>query len=322
MNENIHINIEDMKVGDTIRSFYLVKQKQIKKTRAGKDYLALVLQDNTGNANGKVWDDADTFTDMFSAGDIVKIEADAGEYQNNIDLNIRRIRMPLEQENIDYMDFMPVSPLDPDEMEKELRSIVETVTNPFLAALVTTFLNDREFMQMFRRGVASKTIHHSYLGGLMEHTLSVCKITDFLSSHYPGTDRDILLTGAFLHDIGKLRELNSGPETGYTDEGTLIGHMVLGAQMVRDRIRELPEFPEDLETEIIHTVLSHQGEYEWGSPVLPMTREALIIHFVDNMDAKQFIALKAAEECREDGNFTQKVYPLNRTIYKRKDSSE
>lgn len=316
---NEHVHIEDMKVGDTVISFYLVKQKQIKKTRAGKDYLDLILQDNTGNAKGKVWDNAETFADIFSAGDIVKIEADVGEYQNNIDLNIRRIRLPLDEENVDYRDFMPVSPYDPEEMEKELKAILETIKNPYLAALVKSFLSNSEFMEKFRTGVASKIIHHSYLGGLMEHTLSVCKIVDFLSGHYPGTDRDILIAGAFLHDIGKLRELNSGPETGYTDTGTLIGHMVLGAQMVRDRIRDLPEFPEELETEIIHTVLSHQGEYEWGAPVLPMTREALIIHFADNMDAKQFIALKAVLECREDGNFTQKIYPLNRAIYKRKD---
>ncbi|MFC1479629.1 3'-5' exoribonuclease YhaM family protein, partial [Planctomycetota bacterium] len=245
-----------------------------------------------------------------------------GEYQKNLDLNIRRIRVPLEDENVDFSNFMPVSPFDFEEMESELIKILKTVVNPFLAKLIDAFINDEEFMEMFRAGVASKVIHHPYLGGLMEHTLSIVQIVDFLSSHYPEIDRDILLTGAFLHDIGKLTELSSGPELGYTDKGTLIGHMVLGAEMVRDKIRDLPAFPEELETEVVHTVLSHQGELEWGAPVLPMTREALIIHFVDNLDAKQFVAKQAVKDCREDGNFTQKIYPLNRVIYKRNNLSE
>ena len=311
-----HIPISEISVGETIRSFYLVKQRQVKKTRAGKDYLDLVLQDKTGTVNGKVWDNTDTYIDLFTEGDIIKIEADAGEYLNAVDLNIRRIRVPAQEENVDWADFMPASPYDISAMESELRNILKTITNPFIDKLADAFTADESFMEQFRSGTASKVIHHPYLGGLLEHTLSVVRIMDFLSGHYEDVDRDILLIGAFLHDIGKLAELSSGPELGYTDTGTLIGHTVLGAEMVRDRIREIPGFPEDLGTLVIHTVLSHQGEYEWGAPVLPMTREAIIIHFADNLDAKQFAARQAVEDSREDGNFTHKAYPFNRRIYK------
>jgi 3'-5' exoribonuclease len=311
-----HTNIEDLESGESLRGFYLVNQKQIKKTRTGKDYIDLILQDSTGTVAGKIWDNTATYADMFTEGDIVKIEADVGEYQGRIDLNIKRVRTPLEEDTINLEDFLPVTPYDIDEMEEKVKSILKTIENPFLSKLVNAFLDDGEFMQSFRQGVASKIIHHPYLGGLLEHTLSMLEILDFLGGHYSGVNRDMLLTGGFFHDIGKLKELSSGPEMGYTDEGIMLGHMVLGTDMVREKIKAISGFPPELEMEVLHTVLSHQGELEWGSPVLPMTCEALIIHFIDNMDAKQFVAKKAVEESKEDGNFTSKIYPLNRVIYK------
>jgi 3'-5' exoribonuclease len=315
-----HINIEDLESGDTVRGFYLVFQKQIKKTRTGKDYIDLIIQDATGTVAGKIWDNSATYADMFKAGDIVKIEADIGEYQGKLDLNIKRVRMPLEEDQIDITDFLPVTPYDRDEMENKLKQILSAIKDPFLKKLVESFFEDTEFMESFRQGVAAKVIHHPYIGGLLEHTLSVVEILNMLGDHYKEINRDMLLAGGFLHDIGKLKELSSGAEPGYTDEGVMLGHMYLGADMVREKISAIDGFPPELEMEVLHTVLSHQGELEWGSPVLPMTREALVIHFVDNMDAKQFVAKRAVEESREDGNFTGKIYPLNRVIYKRDNS--
>ncbi|MFC1582065.1 3'-5' exoribonuclease YhaM family protein [Planctomycetota bacterium] len=314
-----HIDIADFTEGESIKDFYIAKQKQVKQTRAGKDYLDLVIMDRSGTANGKVWDDAPGAADLFQEGDIIKIEALIGTYKDTIDLNIKRLRAATADDPVGLEDLMPASPYDPAEMEQKIRGLLDTISNPHLKALADSFLADDDFMNVFRRMTASKLIHHAYAAGLLEHTLSVMEILDNLSGHYTGIDRDRLLTGGFLHDIGKMKELSDSADMSYTEEGTLLGHMFLGAEMVRERIAKLEAFPPALATEVLHMVLSHQGEPDWGSPVVPMTREALIIHFVDNMDAKQFVVKRALAEARGDSPFTGKIYPLNRPIYRGRD---
>ncbi|MFH1709272.1 MAG: HD domain-containing protein [Planctomycetota bacterium] len=313
----IRANISEMVDGQSIREYYLVKQKQIKQTRAGKDYLDMLLMDRTGMIAAKMWDEGPAAAAQFAEGDIIKIEGQVGTYNEKLDLKVTRIRPLKPDDAVNPVDFMPVSPFDLAEMEQKLRAILATIENKHLKALCDAFLDDAAFMKGFTTSIASRVIHHAYIGGLLEHTLSVVTTLDFLSKHYTGLNRDILLVGGFLHDIGKTRELDSGPSMRYTTEGLLIAHMVIGAEMVRDTIATLKDFPKPLAMEMVHTVLAHQGEHEWGSPVLPMTREVLIIHFVDNMDAKQFVAIRAEAEARDDGVFTDKVYPLNRVFYRR-----
>ncbi len=313
-----NLNVADFEVGATIEGFYLAASKEIRQTKAGKDYISLKIQDSTGTASGKIWDNAAEIGSMFSQGDIIKIQALVGSYNQEIDLNIKRLRKAEKKDNVSIADLLPSTPYDIDEMTVRLNAKLDTVKDPFLSELITAFRNDEEFWGSFLSMPASKTIHHPYVGGLLEHTLSVVEILDALVAHYDDDiNRDILITGGFLHDIGKIRELSPEPGGSYTDEGLMLGHMVLGAEMVRSTIAGLSDFPTELEMELLHTVISHQGIPEWGSPVVPMTREALIIHFVDNMDAKQFIAKHALQEASGEDHFTPKVYPLNQSFYRR-----
>jgi 3'-5' exoribonuclease len=311
------IKIRDMESGQSVEGFFLVREREIRQTKAGKEYISLVIQDDTGTVDAKIWDNAEKLANEFSAGDLVKIQAQVGTYRDNLDLSVRRLRAASPEDNLEITDFMPRSPYDTEEMAGRLRGILDAVQEPFIRRLLDSFLEDEGFMEEFTRMPASKMIHHPYAGGLLEHTLSVLEILTFLSSHYSGLDRDRLLAGGFLHDIGKMREISSEPDGSYTDEGILLGHMVIGARMVAEKIGAIESFPPELETEMLHMVVSHQGEPDWGSPIVPMTREALIVHFTDNLDAKQFVAQHALEEFTGEGSFTQKIYPLNRPFYRR-----
>lgn len=277
--------INELRDGDNVREIYLCKQFQSLQSKLGKTYYALMLQDKTGLLDGKVWE-INNAIDHFEAMDFIAVEGKIVLYQDKPQLNINRIRKAREGE-YDPADYMPASRYAIDDMYKELLDIAGRVREPHLKALLDSFfVQDKEFIKAFRTHSAAKSVHHGFIGGLLEHTVSVARICDAFAKNYELLNRDLLLTAALCHDIGKVRELSNFPENDYTDEGNLLGHIVLGSEMISDKIRGIEGFPKILESELKHCILAHHGKLEYGSPKLPAIAEAMALNFADNMDAK------------------------------------
>ena len=278
--------IEGFREGMHVADVYLCKSKQIALTKAGKEYGNLVLQDKTGTIDSKIWDLGSPGVGNFEAMDYVYVDADVTVFQNVNQLNVKRIRKADEGEYVPG-DYLPVSSKDIGKMYEELVGFIRSVKNPYLNKLASSyFIEDRVFAKDFQFHSAAKSVHHGFVGGLLEHTLSVVKLCDYYAGYYPGINRDLLLTAAMFHDIGKTKELSVFPENDYTDDGQLLGHIIIGTEMVGERIRTIPGFPEKLATELKHCILAHHGELEYGSPKKPALLEALALNFVDNTDAK------------------------------------
>ena len=285
--------IETLREGMHVSEVYLCKTKQIAQTKAGKDYGNLVLQDKTGTVDSKIWDLNSPGIGNFDAMDYVHVDADVVVFQGNNQLNIRRIRKADEGEYV-AADYLPVSSKDIPTMYEELAGYARSIKNPYLSRLaVGFFIEDKAFVRAFCFHSAAKSVHHGFVGGLLEHTLSVVKLCDYFAGFYPGINRDLLLTAAMFHDVGKLKELSVFPENDYTDAGQLLGHIVMGTEMVGERIRAIPGFPEKLERELKHCILAHHGELEYGSPKKPALLEALALNFADNTDAKMETMIEA-----------------------------
>ncbi len=286
MRENNMRFIETFREGMRISDVYLCKTKQIALTKNGKEYGSLMLQDRTGTVDAKIWDLGSPGIGEFAALDYVWVDADVTLFQGNNQLNVRRIRKADEGE-YDPADYLPVSEKDIGTMMNELTGFIATIKSAPLRRLLTSvFIDDKEFVKAFCAHSAAKSVHHSFVGGLLEHTLSVVNLCDFYCKRYPMLNRDLLISAAMLHDIGKTRELSDFPGNDYTYESQLIGHIVLGAMMVKERIDKIPDFPEKLESELIHCILAHHGELEYGSPKKPALMEALALNLADNTDAK------------------------------------
>lgn len=278
--------IEGFREGMHVSDVYLCKQKQIALTKAGKEYGNLVLQDKTGTIDSKIWDLGSPGIGNFETMDYVYVDADVTVFQGTNQLNVKRVRKADEGE-YNPGDYLPVSSKDIGQMYEELLAVVRSIQNPYLNKLASSyFVEDREFAKAFRFHSAAKSVHHGFVGGLLEHTLSVVKLCEYYAGYYPGINRDLLLTAAMFHDIGKTKELSVFPENDYTDDGQLLGHIIIGTEMVGERIRTIPGFPEKLATELKHCILSHHGELEYGSPKKPALLEALALNFADNTDAK------------------------------------
>ena len=278
--------IEGFREGMHVADVYLCKSKQIALTKAGKEYGNLVLQDKTGTIDSKIWDLGSPGVGNFEAMDYVYVDADVTVFQNVNQLNVKRIRKADEGEYVPG-DYLPVSSKDIGKMYEELVGFIRSVKNPYLNKLASSyFIEDRVFAKDFQFHSAAKSVHHGVVGGLLEHTLSVVKLCDYYAGYYPGINRDLLLTAAMFHDIGKTKELSVFPENDYTDDGQLLGHIIIGTEMVGERIRTIPGFPEKLATELKHCILAHHGELEYGSPKKPALLEALALNFADNTDAK------------------------------------
>ncbi len=285
--------IETLREGMHVSEVYLCKTKQIAQTKAGKDYGNLVLQDKTGTVDSKIWDLNSPGIGNFDAMDYVHVDADVVVFQGNNQLNIRRIRKADEGEYV-AADYLPVSSKDIPTMYEELAGYARSIKNPYLSRLAAGFfIEDKAFVRAFCFHSAAKSVHHGFVGGLLEHTLSVVKMCDYFAGFYPGINRDLLLTAAMFHDVGKLKELSVFPENDYTDAGQLLGHIVMGTEMVGERIRAIPGFPEKLERELKHCILAHHGELEYGSPKKPALLEALALNFADNTDAKMETMIEA-----------------------------
>ena len=277
--------IETLREGDRVSDIYLCKSKQAMRTKAGRTYYSLVLQDKTGTIDTKVWDITAGIED-FDALDFIKVEGQVTIYQNSPQLKAVRIWKAQEME-YDPSDYMPVSEYNIDSMYHELLKFVDSVKEAHLHALLESFfVKDTEFIRNFKQHSAAKSIHHGFVGGLLEHTLSVTKLCDFYCTRYPILNRDLLISAALCHDIGKTKELSEFPANDYTDEGQLIGHIVIGTEMVHDRIQQIEGFPPTLAHELEHCIVSHHGELEYGSPKKPALIEALALNLADNTDAK------------------------------------
>ena len=278
--------IETFREGMHVSDVYLCKTKQIALTKNGKEYGSLNLQDKTGTVDAKIWELNSPGINEFSAMDYVFVDADVTVFQGQFQLNVKRIRRADENE-YRPSDYLPVTAKDVKTMHHELVQYITTIRNENLRKLAAGFfMNDAAFIKEFCAHSAAKSVHHSFVGGLLEHTLSVVKMCDYFCKQYPALNRDLLLTAAMFHDIGKTKELSSFPENDYTDEGQLVGHIIIGAQMVTEQIRTIPGFPKKLENELIHCILAHHGELEYGSPKKPTLIEALALNLADNADAK------------------------------------
>ena len=278
--------IAQLTEGERINEIYLCRKKQSALTKAGKPYESLMLQDKTGTLDAKIWDPVSLGIDDFDELDYIAVTGDVTSFQGAYQLNIKRLRKAQQGEYLPE-DYLPCSDKDVDLMYEELLGFIQSVRAPYLRQLLESFFVQEEgFAKNFKFHSAAKSVHHGFVGGLLEHTLGVTKNCDYFAQAYPMLDRDLLITAAIFHDIGKLSELSAFPRNDYTDEGQLLGHIMIGAQMVSDRIRTIAGFPETKARELLHCILSHHGELEFGSPKKPALMEALALSFADNVDAK------------------------------------
>ena len=278
--------INTLHEGETIRNVYLCKGKRSAETRNGRPYDNLILQDKTGTLDGKVWDPNSGGIADYDELDFIEVYGEIISYNNNLQMNIKQIRKVQEGEYI-AADYMPTTEKSTDGMYEELLGYIKKVDNQYLRQVLDHyFIKDETFIRNFKGHSAAKTVHHGFIGGLMEHTLSVTKLCDYMANAYPLLKRDLLITAALFHDVGKTKELSSFPLNDYTDEGQLLGHIIIGAQMIHDLAKEIPNFPETLENQLVHCILAHHGELEYGSPKKPALAEAVALNLADNTDAR------------------------------------
>ncbi len=309
------VYVKDIKPGDRVSDTFLVIDKNMAFSQKGAPYLNLRLRDRSGDIEGRIWDRAVDLDGLFRKGDIVQVQSRAASYKNTTQLSIIDVRKAEEAE-IDLRNYLPASRSDIDGMFKDLLDFVAEMQDPNLKSLLEAFLTDETIADGLKRAPAAKGFHHVYIGGLLEHTLSVVRLLDQAAAHYRLANRDLLIAGGILHDIGKIRELSAGPLIEYTDRGRLIGHIVIGVEMLDAKIAGLEKFPSRLAMELRHIILSHHGILEYGSPKRPKTVEALIIHYIDDMDAKVNAFQGFIENADDDSNWTPFHRLFERFIYK------
>lgn len=291
--------INELREGEMVSEIYLCKTKQTAKTKAGKSYYSLILQDKTGVLDGKVWDLNSRGIENFESMDYIFVTGRVTSFQGSNQLNIERIRKAQEGEYFPS-DYVKTSLKDIDKMYDDVLEMIKRTKDIYLKALLESFfIKDVEFKNAFKKHSAAKTVHHGYVGGLLEHTRGVANLCEFYATQYPILNRDLLVTAALFHDIGKLVELSPLPENDYTDEGQLIGHIVIGTMKLEEKIRTIPNFPVQLERELLHCILAHHGELEYGSPKKPALIEALALTYADNTDAKIETFLEELEREKE-----------------------
>ena len=279
------IFVTDLQENQSITTTFLVKSKEVKSKKTGEHYLALTLGDKSGDLDAKMWDQVEEVEQSFDRDDFVKVKGLVQIYRNRPQLTIHKLRR-CQDEEVDFADYFPKTTKDVEIMFEELLGIVDGIENSHLRELLMGLLLDEELSAKFKQAPAAKSLHHAWLGGLLEHTLSLCKLSRMVTQHYLDLDQDLLLTGAVLHDIGKTRELSYTRSFAYTNEGQLLGHMILELDLVNEKISQIDGFPRDLKILIQHLIISHHGEYEFGSPKMPMFPEALVLHCLDNLDSK------------------------------------
>ncbi|HYA24666.1 MAG TPA: OB-fold nucleic acid binding domain-containing protein [Terriglobales bacterium] len=268
-----------------ITSTFVVVSKQVKPKKTGEPYLALTLGDRTGQIEAKMWDNVETAIDAFEQEDFIKAKGLLNKYKNRFQFTIHKLRK-LNESEIDFSDYLPKTTKDIGELWQTLAGYVACFQNPHLKALIEAFMSDPDIAEAYRNAPAAKSLHHAYIGGLLDHVVSLFRSCDLICQNYPQINRDLLLTGAFLHDIGKIHELTYNRSFSYTTRGQLLGHMIIELEMLQSKLVLVPGFPEELKTLVEHLIISHHGEYEFGSPKLPMFPEALMLHYLDDLDSK------------------------------------
>lgn len=302
---------------EVVTAYFLVLSKEVRQKKTGEPYLSLQLADRTGEIEAKMWDNVPEVMETFGRDDFVKVKALMQVYQNRPQLTIHRLRR-LEDHEVDFGDFFPCSERDPEEMFADLRAIIDGIGNDHLRALLKSMFDDARLAAAYKIAPAAKSIHHACRGGLIEHVLSLCTLCRFAASHYKNIDLDLLLTGAILHDVGKIEELSYARSFGYSADGQLLGHIIIGLRLVGEKVDRIPSFPPKLRTLVEHMIVSHHGELEFGSPKLPAFPEALLLHHLDNLDSKMEtmrVALK--REDHTGSEFTHWVAPLERILLRR-----
>ncbi|HEY7352867.1 MAG TPA: OB-fold nucleic acid binding domain-containing protein [Terriglobales bacterium] len=297
-----------------IISSFVVTTKQVKPKKSGEPYLALTLADRCGQIEAKMWDNVEGAIDAFEQDDFLKVKGLLNKYKNRFQLTIHKVRK-LGDSEVDFADYLPKTTKDVDELWRTLRHFIDSFQNPYLKALVYDFMADPEIASAYRNAPAAKTLHHAYIGGLLEHVLSLFRSCDLVCGNYPQVNRDLLLTGAFLHDIGKIHELSYSRSFSYTTRGQLLGHMIIELEMLQAKIAKIPNFPDELKVLLEHLIISHHGQYEFGSPKLPMFPEALMLHYLDDLDSKME-AMRAhfEREAENESNWTSYNASLGRTL--------
>src|SRR5690348_11279651 len=268
-----------------VTSTFVVVAKQIKPKKSGEPYLALTLGDRSGQLEAKMWDNVEEVLEAFEQDDFLKIKGLINKYKNRFQLTIHKLRK-LGESEIDFADYLPKTTKDIDQLWQALAGFVASIQNPYLKSLVQAFMADPEIAAAYRNAPAAKTLHHAYIGGLLDHVVSLFRSCDLICEYYPQVNRDLLLTGAFLHDIGKIHELTYNRSYSYTTKGQLLGHMIIELEMLQAKLALLPGFPDELKTLIEHLIISHHGQYDFGSPKLPMFPEALMLHYLDDLESK------------------------------------
>lgn len=268
-----------------ITSSFVVTSKQVKPKKTGEPYLALTLGDRSGQIEAKMWDNVEDAIDGFEQDDFIKVKGLLNKYKNRFQITIHKVRK-LGDSEIDFSDYLPKTTKDIGELWQTLAGFIATFQNPYLKSLVEAFMSDPEIAEAYRNAPAAKTLHHAYIGGLLDHVVSLFRSCDLICQNYPQINRDLLLTGAFLHDIGKIHELTYNRSFSYTTRGQLLGHMIIELEMLQAKLAQVPGFPDELKTLVEHLIISHHGEYEFGSPKLPMFPEALVLHYLDDLDSK------------------------------------
>jgi len=308
--------VSELAPNQMVNGTFLVQNKDIRQKKTGEPYLALLLTDRTGGLDAKMWDNAADVMESFQRNDFVHVRGYVQIHQNRPQLTIHKLAKT-EEGAVDFTDYFPASNRGSQEMFDELHQIVAGLKNPHLKSLLESILADEQIARPYRTSPAAKQIHHAWLGGLIEHVISLCRLCRTAAEHY-GVDGDLLLAGAILHDIGKIHELVYDRAFGYSDEGQLLGHIVIGLRLVDDKIRELPDFPPRLRTLVEHMILSHHGQLEFGSPKVPLFLEAMLLHHLDNMDSKMEAMRAAVARDRQVGGCWTSLSPaLDRMVLKK-----
>lgn len=310
--------IRDLEPNQIINGVFLVHHKDVRQKKSGEPYLSVTLADRTGELDAKMWDNAGEFLTAFGRDDFVRVKGLLQVFQNRPQLTLHKI-LPVADSEVDFADYFPASARDRDEMFQALGSWIASMTNPHLKALLEVVFADEGLALAYRTAPAAKSVHHAWLGGLIEHVLSLCHLAKFTAAHYQDIDFDLLLAGVILHDIGKTRELNYTRGFSYSTEGQLLGHIVIGMMIVEEKLRQVPDFPAPLRDLVMHMILSHHGELEFGSPKVPMFAEALLLHHLDNLDSKMECVRGLVERDRLiEGAWTGYSAALDRSVLKKR----
>ena len=309
--------VSDLQPNQVTTAVFLVQSKDIRQKKSGEPYLSLMLGDRTGDVEAKMWDNAAEVMYTFERDDFIRIKGLFQIFQNRPQITLHKV-MKMDDREIDFADFFPASLRDPDEMFAELQATIAEIGNPHLRALLEVMFADERIARAYKIAPAAKVVHHAFLSGLIEHVLSVCKLARLVGPHYKDVDLDLVMAGAILHDIGKIDELSYQRGFGYTSEGQLIGHIVMGIRMIDEKLRALPDFPPKLRVLLEHLILSHHGEMEYGSPKVPQFAEALLLHHLDNLDSKMECMRSMVEKDRlQEGCWTAYNQSIERAVLKK-----